>query len=394
MTGSILVLESTGSKITDDDVLEYYALNDNCPIFMLLNDSEKWESILLKTSETTNYSNFDVSENTTLEHIAHCSNNNETNATEFILIDESVMAENPRNINITEQSTFSFLDTNFDRSSLFLDFEIPWHKMPVDVSNCLENKKKLGKRLNAFANIVVDEMRAISNHVPMRTYRNVVEKIAAKYPNTFTELDSNGEEIGIAILPLITMMRNRNNFLNRSSIEKRKSQRNLHIKNLKKQRFFESNCKTWQPDANNEDENMTGKRSYMETLIKNKINLDKNSTKIVIQYMKDCYSLERLFFNNTDPIPSIVSIKKNWPFIFMKECFLNHFAELTNVSVNSLENCSVASNKAVDFFKKCRIVKIKKLTINDSEEYLLNAVSNYFNENASMIYKKFEVCQK
>lgn len=103
-----------------------------------------------------------------------------------------------------------------DTAQLFKDFRIPWHKVPIDIVTMMENKEELGKRLNAFSNLIVDELRAISKNIPMRVLRAVTQEAVIKYPHSFLDKDEEGKMItSSTMLPLLSRMRNRNTFLNR-----------------------------------------------------------------------------------------------------------------------------------------------------------------------------------
>lgn len=80
--------------------------------------------------------------------------------------------------------------------------------MSSEVFSQLNNKEKIGKLINSFCNVIVDELRRKINFIPMNVYRNVAHMAATKYPESFVEKDGEGRVMSYTPISLVTTMRN------------------------------------------------------------------------------------------------------------------------------------------------------------------------------------------
>ncbi|XP_065368981.1 uncharacterized protein LOC135961410 [Calliphora vicina] len=96
----------------------------------------------------------------------------------------------------------------------FKNFSIPWHKVPYEVTNLLENKQQLGKGLNVIANLIIDELRSISKQIPIRVLRGITQQAVMKYPHSFLNKDAGGNNMSTTSVPLLSRLRNRHYHIN------------------------------------------------------------------------------------------------------------------------------------------------------------------------------------
>ncbi|XP_017471868.1 PREDICTED: uncharacterized protein LOC108363112 [Rhagoletis zephyria] len=216
--GYKLVLESDGSEICSDSVLEHYLKSKE--IFMLLENEEWTEKTALNSTIFQKYDNtVNVIAETNEERVSNfpspCTAENtiqnlnsqhppqQENATNSQC---DMMTIHSESVDLNSETTLTVLNgapTPISECSkkVFDHFQIPWKKLPSDILEMLENKKKLGKKLNAFANLLVDEMRMISFYLPMSTLRVVSVQAATKFPESFMEKDNEGNIISTSNIP-------------------------------------------------------------------------------------------------------------------------------------------------------------------------------------------------
>lgn len=189
----------------------------------------------------------------------------------------------------------------------FHNYEIPWNKMSPEITKALKGKQKIGKLINQFCNIIVDELRQITPHIPMSVYRNIAHLAAIKYPSSFVEKDGEGHIMSYTPVSLITTMRNRNNFLNSSS----KTLRNvLDIPNKKRKTFsvFSRSCVHWQAEICTENvEDIAYKKQFLISMHQ-KTKLLQSEVENAKTFMADCFATQRAFFNNAQNTPTVRDI--------------------------------------------------------------------------------------
>lgn len=378
--GSILVLESDGTRICDDETLDYYAQEKQ--IFMILEESQQWAASgnisITSLIDTMNQpGGISIFENDT--------------ATTEQYTPSNVSLDTTLSMTSTALSTSS--SCNEQGEKLFENFQIPWHKMPPDILTILENNQILGKRLNTLANIIVDELRKYTFYIPMSVIRSISQKVANKYPHSFIEKDSTGNILHTQPIALITTIKNRNNFLNRapkrvtSSVES-----NIPLKQRRLTETLKKTCPNWQPADNMSRENNKENIDDEKMVLQNKFlktNFTKEDEATISKLMENCFANQRLFFNNRDRIPTVSDIKENWPFIFRRRYLYEHFDKLMNLQAESFVK-SFEENKAkcIAFLKANNILK------NDcpQNDEILEAFGNFFKEQPSVLFRIFEVC--
>ncbi|KNC34415.1 hypothetical protein FF38_00731 [Lucilia cuprina] len=240
----------------------------------------------------------------------------------------------------------------------------------------LQNKQKIGKRINTFAKTLVDEMRHISPIIPMNDLRTVVQQAVNKYSTSFLEKDAAGNIISSTMVPLLTIMSNRVNFLNRAPKRNTQFDPDIPIKNKRRSNLFKNTCVNWQPTSMNSSETLSSLN--METIKK---------------FMTECYDLQRTHFNTMNQVPTIRSIKTEWPLIFKKAYLYDHFKKLMNLDASLFEiNVNAELGKIRRHFENLNKPKFYEALSQGATDYeILNAIALYFGKNIGFLHKNFEI---
>lgn len=242
LDGSRFVLESDGTEIDDDETLQ--CILEDKQILMILKFEEMWTPnnilpIPIENIEQTKPNNDITTENSQSIVNIPTSSQEISGESFYIALSSDVgqhlvevpLTEFTDTINITSDeelmasgSATDELNTLVTKNNPICDsfqgFQIPWNRMSPEVLSQLNNKEKIGKLINSFCNVIVDELRRKTNFIPMNVYRNVAHMAATKYPESFVEKDGEGRVMSYTPISLVTTMRSRNNFLNYSSKKK------------------------------------------------------------------------------------------------------------------------------------------------------------------------------
>ncbi|KAH8273734.1 hypothetical protein KR018_011187, partial [Drosophila ironensis] len=370
LSGSTIVLESNGCEICEDDVLLFAAKEKI--LLMLLAESDEY--IVLPPPSPLNRSERASS---SVDPSFYANNSIVSNANDSTVSNDETLSLASVTPSSAKQS-----------STLFKDFSIPWSKVPGDIMKILKAKGSLGKRLNTLGNALVDALREKSAHIPIRVFRQVAQQAAEKYPDSLLEKDREGQFIATTPQSLISKMINRNNALNRP--QKRASGSSSgtfesHISSKKRK----SGVSAANGDAKAQaqvNRDLEQKKELLISSYRGSASLEKTT---ISEYMKECFPLQRAFFNNSEKIPDITAIKDNWPYIFDKAMLYQHFELLMSIDPRVLEK-SLADEKE-RFFKCFRGSKNKKISaLEESNANLVRGIAYYFNEDPDYIFKQLE----
>lgn len=389
--GSKLVLETDGTEICDNSVLEYYLKNntvlmvtsdDQFKTNTKMNDGAVVSEIIVIPPVDNEFAPTSSTNNTIPSQITN-------NDVLYLDVSDAEMKKLTGHSSAIQRS-----NPVINTENMFTNFQIPWKKVPIDILKILDSHQKLGKRLNVFANLIVDELRDISPNISMAVFRNISQQAIRSYPDSFLEKDNQGEIISQSNITLLTTMRNRNNFLNRAPKRNNENDPDVPVKCRRRTQLFKNTCTNWQPSNINQPDaasSLQFKKTELQKCYGNFLNAE---TKLIVKkYMADCYGVQRLFFNNMNPVPSISSIKSEWPYIFDKEYLVDHFRTLMNIEPSTfVSNFRSSEEKLIRFFQNLKKQKILDAVKDQTNGFaILAAVSTYFNEDTSMLFKKFQV---
>ncbi|XP_052837956.1 uncharacterized protein LOC128253540 isoform X1 [Drosophila gunungcola] len=366
LCGGTIVLESNGCEICEDDVLLFAAKEKI--LLMLLAESEEY--VVLPPPSPLNRSERAGS---SVDPSFYANNS---------------IVSNPNDSTVSNDETLSLSSvtpSSAKSSALFKEFSIPWSKVPGDIMKLLKGKLSLGKRLNTLANFLVDALREISAHIPIRVFRQVAQQAAEKYPDSLLEKDREGQFIATTPQSLISKMINRNNTLNKPQKRGGSGTFEIHISS-KKRKFGAgaSNGDSAKALAVNRD--LEQKKELLISSYRGSSPLEEST---VIEYMKECFPLQRSFFNNSEKIPDITAIRDNWPYIFDKAVLYQHFELLMSIDPRVLEKrLAGEKERFFRFFKSSKNKKINALE--ETNANLLRGIAYHFNEDPDYIFKHLE----
>lgn len=364
LAGSTIVLESNGCEICEDEVLLFAAKEKI--LLMLLAESDEY--VILPPPSPLNRSDRAGSS-----------------------LDPSFVS-NANDSTVSNDETLSLASvtpSNSKSSAQFKEFSIPWTKVPNDIMKLLRGKSSLGKRLNTLANLLVDSLRERSQHIPMRVFREVAQQAAEKYPDSLLEKDREGQQIATSPQSLISKMINRNNALNRPQKRASSGSSEIHITSSSKKRKSGGLA----GGASNGNANLKAINRDLEEKKELLISSYRGSTKVepatIAEYMKECFPLQREFFNNSEKIPDITSIKENWPYIFNKDLLYQHFELLMSIDPRLFEKRFASERERIfKFFKTSKNKKVNALEENNAN--VVRGLAYHFNEDPDYIFKQLE----
>ncbi|KAH8389195.1 hypothetical protein KR200_009837 [Drosophila serrata] len=369
LAGSTIVLESNGCEICEDDVLLFAAKEKI--LLMLLAESEEY--IVLPPPSPLNRSERASS---SVDPSFYANNS---------------IVSNPNDSTVSNDETLSLSSvtpSSAKSSALFKDFLIPWSKVPGDIMKLLRSKGSLGKRLNTLGNVLVEALRERSVHIPIRVFRQVAQQAAEKYPDSLLEKDREGQFIATTPQSLISKMINRNNALNKPQKRSSSGTFEIHISSGKKRKYGGTAA-----SSNGDAKALALNRDLeqkKELLISSYRGSSPLEPSTVIEYMKECFPLQRAFFNNSEKIPDITAIKENWPYIFDKAVLYQHFELLMSIDPRVLEKrLAGEKERFFKFFKGSKNKKINSLE-EESNANLVRGIAYHFNEDPDYIFKHLE----
>ncbi|KAH8281494.1 hypothetical protein KR054_000866 [Drosophila jambulina] len=370
LAGSTIVLESNGCEICEDDVLLFAAKEKI--LLMLLAESEEY--VVLPPPSPLNRSERAGS---SVDPSFYANNS---------------IVSNPNDSTVSNDETLSLSSvtpSSAKSSALFKDFSIPWSKVPGDIMKLLRGKGSLGKRLNTLGNVLVEALRERSVHIPIRVFRQVAQQAAEKYPDSLLEKDREGQFIATTPQSLISKMINRNNALNKPQKRASSGTFEIHISSGKKRKYGGATAAASNGDAKalalNRD--LEQKKELLISSYRGSSPLEPST---VMEYMKECFPLQRAFFNNSEKIPDITAIKENWPYIFDKAVLYQHFELLMSIDPRLLEKrLAGEKERFFKFFKGSKNKKINALE-EESNANLVRGIAYHFNEDPDYIFKHLE----
>ncbi|KAH8403048.1 hypothetical protein KR222_003752 [Zaprionus bogoriensis] len=374
LAGSTIVLESNGCEICEDEVLLFAAKEKI--LLMLLAESDEY--VILPPPSPLNRSERAGSS-----------------------IDPSFVS-NANDSTVSNDETLSLASVTPSSNSKtstaqFKEFSIPWGKVPSDIMKSLRGKTNLGKRLNTLANLLVDELRGRSTHIPIRVFREVAQQAAEKYPESLLEKDREGQQIATTPQSLISKMINRNNALNRPQKRASSGSSEIHTtsggsSSSKKRKSVAGSAGGGAAASNGNAKTLAINRDLeekKELLIASYCGNANVEATTIAEYMKECFPLQRAFFNNSEKIPDIKAIKDNWPHIFTKELLYQHFELLMSIDPRLLEKRFAGERERMfKFFKMSKNKKVNALEENNAN--VVRGLAYHFNEDPDYIFKQLE----
>ncbi|CAH0560587.1 unnamed protein product [Brassicogethes aeneus] len=268
--GNVICLEKDGTVLQEKEEIEYFS-NE---IFILLTKNENWMPELEQMQIITVPNNSDT-DNSTITFSS-------------------------------EKSTEESLDTQ-NYNILWDKFLIPWQRLPKTVLEKLENSTRKSSITSRVVNMIVDELREIKTTIPIKVFKEIAKQIVDKYPNSFQDVDEDGNIFGNGIGSLVTKFIDRNNYLNRPH----KKQIDINVPKLKGRKLLaaRAGCSNWEGEMDSEKENYSDESDFVDLKDSTKLIEETKQEQteylaltVVAKYFKECIDniLYRFKENITD----------------------------------------------------------------------------------------------
>ncbi|KAM6992321.1 uncharacterized protein LKV04_008373 [Tautogolabrus adspersus] len=244
-------------------------------------------------------------------------------------------------------------------------YQVPWEKMGSNLRQCVAQGKRPRKQDHlAMVRVIVDSVRELCLNPSRRQCSHIAKGITDKYPQSFADLTMEGERIGCGYGSLLNRIKTRVEHVNRCNrlVRVRRAKRR-RMDDLKPESSTEASaskcsktdnygCINWHPLSLPEDQTpeLEGKRKAMVTIFSQEgpraAERDEVEEFMTITYTSQRYAI------NSNPPPSMDTLKEQWPFLFMKRFMCAHFNTLTGIDINDRLTDSLSSKgvKVLNFF--------------------------------------------
>ncbi|XP_071841746.1 uncharacterized protein [Apostichopus japonicus] len=206
-------------------------------------------------------------------------------------------------------------------------WDIPWHKMPQQLTESLTRKKRPTPRLRKeMIRIIIDHFHKGPSSLPRKKQlRMLAQKIVAEHPESFKD------DVGSGYDSLLAQLVNRADNLSRlpgSHPFKRASQSNDSTP-PKKRKTDSYGCISWQPDTFPAGETEKTQQQKMEEL--QTLHKSGQQGANIKELMNLTYTSQRNMINSKDCV--LVELMEKWPYLFEEAYLLDHFSTLTGVNL-------------------------------------------------------------
>lgn len=100
-------------------------------------------------------------------------------------------------------------------------FTAPWEIIPPNIIEYLFRKEKLpNPKYVSFVQLLVEHVRKSDPFTNKRGFEAIAKSLVKKYPNTFMDIDEDGNIIAEGHVSLMMKLINRNSYLNRPTKKK------------------------------------------------------------------------------------------------------------------------------------------------------------------------------
>lgn len=404
--GTSLCLESDGTPIDEDDILDAFAHET----LLLLTEREVWKRCIHDSS--TSFLRIEES----------------TSKNQQVLISEENIISNPTDVSTELPAMNLSSSTSLSSSSLssistiveefenppqsyhtqehkkWENFAIPWDSLKVETKRILaQNTSVTDKKRKAIlvesVDMVVAEMRLITKYPESKRLRDIALMMRNKFPSFFEDRWPDGRIMSNdGVDTLIMKLRNHNNYCNRpSQIQTITDELPQHPLPLKRQRLVKSikaGTKNWDLII---QINLLETYEENRKLLLNHKSLDYNDAEqleLFTKALKNSYPAQRYFLNDLSNIPTAERILSDWPCLMDKYFIFLHFNMLTNKSIFDFE--TLFSSEYLEILKYGGLKKIvplvlDTLTIDQKYWLTLEIIFKHFKEEPTVLFKLFKV---
>lgn len=300
--------------------------------------------------------------------------------------------------NVSESSTISIAsdvsETQTVDESFWSGYKIPWTRFGNDIVSSLEKGGKEKHLKLDIISLIIADMRNKSKNLSSKVLKSVAQKMVEEYPNTFKDLDDEGNTFGDGSHTVFTKLLHRNNYCKRiagNEGPKRLSTTANASNSQQKRRklsnkFAKAGCQNWQPEIDT-SEDVHASLQFLKLCT-----VDLISEEQMLEHLEKTYSIQRNCLN--DPNQSISDILENWEIVFKIPYTFWHMEKLTTRHPDLIrKGFSEHGPKIQRFGEAKKIIPISQAQLSESEivERCLIVVSKYFKEDLTKLIIPQEV---
>ncbi|KAI4459143.1 hypothetical protein MML48_6g00001703 [Holotrichia oblita] len=346
--GTRFVLESDGTSVDDDEVLKIVSTQT----LILLTKTEAWEALLATTATTS--------------IVASINEEKESASDSFSSTSEDL---------VVAKTTQEIANSQISKH-MWNTLEIPWHRLSKEVLGNCEKGIRQKSSLDSVAQVIIDAAREISLHVPTYALKRVAEKVIAKYPGMFKDVDDDEVVIGDGTHTLYKKLCDHCRPFKRSrSVVGNEA---VSPQQIKRQINRTSGCQNCDPEISEEGLDLLMDKKALV----NNMYLEFNAE--TRKLLDETYSLQRYFINK--PSTTVEDIRKEWPILFIKEAICWHYNKLMNQDIGQLETVFLSKlDKFMQFALKKKYITAPPEHESDKIKISLIAISKFLGDDLAIL---------
>jgi hypothetical protein len=293
---------------------------------------------------------------------------------------------------------------NYGKTTSICDFSeyvIPWTILTEDTKSALDSNTKLNDRaVREIVQAIHKDMRRYiqkNNKIPSKIFRSVVNKLTNAYPACFLEKSKDGAFISDSAEYIITKFINRDCYCISTTGNAKITM--IPVAKKKKANLFKDTTSNYDGPVASETvetiETLGEKKAWLQEVYNHHGSdvAEEESVKIKM-YMDAIFILQRDYINMDNP--ELPQIKKEFPFLLEKKYIFDYFSKLMDFDVERVgKNYREKLSKIISFGKTLTLKRVKtffeKTTEIDESILMLQFIFNKFQEEETIIFKKFEV---
>jgi hypothetical protein len=272
----------------------------------------------------------------------------------------------------------------------FVNFSIPWDKMSEDTKEVLNSNVKINDiQCSEIVNETYNEMKKKQKHgkISSKEFRKVVLKMTGEFPSSFMEKTKDGQFIQDSAEYMVTKFVNKENYRNYQRESKNAPP------NRKKMKVFKETTSNFDGTASTDSSSLLmEKKKWLQDMSKSP-DSDSDDPNILLN-MSATFGLQRELINVE--LAEIKKISEEFPYLLKKEFIFHHFFMLMGYDIERIKiNIIKEEQKIIKFVQqlpsKTTRDFVSKIVESDSTILMFKYVFANFKEDASLIFKQYEV---
>lgn len=109
----------------------------------------------------------------------------------------------------------------FNIENIYNCISAPWEIIPANITEyLLRNEKLPNSKYVSFVQLLVEHVRKTDRFINKKGFEAIAKNLVRKYPNTFKDIDEDGNVIAEGHVSFMMKLINRNSYLNRPTKKK------------------------------------------------------------------------------------------------------------------------------------------------------------------------------